>query len=87
MTQILSKRESDVCPRCGGDGTIETGAIRDDLTYNSTTCSKCHGRGVVEYELLLCHVCKGSGASSSSDHVNLRPCDNCQGIGKIRRTL
>lgn len=39
------------CPNCHGDGSVERGSIRDDLTYAIATCSRCHGGGRIDAEV------------------------------------
>jgi hypothetical protein len=44
------KTKTIICPRCGGDGNVEVGSIRDDLTYGIATCMRCGGMGRFEVE-------------------------------------
>lgn len=48
---MTTKTEVRICPRCGGDGNVEIGSIRDDLSYGIATCGRCHGMGRIEVDV------------------------------------
>jgi molecular chaperone DnaJ len=72
-----------VCESCGGSGA--------ELGSQKVTCTKCNGRGEIHMtqrtpfgqftNIQTCDRCGGAG------EINEKPCQDCSGQGRVRKTV